>query len=98
MYHRNFEEQNKISKLLLITALLFMHIIIILYNERISIIIIRGAANMNYNLFIVQKCNAFVESSMWKVEALFQGHSPTECLLLRSFVSCEEDERSESTH
>jgi len=34
---------------------------------------------------------------MWKVEALFQGHSPTWCLLLRSFVSCEEDERSEGT-
>jgi hypothetical protein len=32
---------------------------------------------------------------MWKVEALFQGHSPACCLLLRSFVSCEEDERSE---
>ena len=32
---------------------------------------------------------------MWKVEALFQGNSPTCCLLLRSFVSCEEDERSE---
>jgi hypothetical protein len=32
---------------------------------------------------------------MWKVAALFQGHSPTWCLLLRSFVSCEEDERSE---
>jgi hypothetical protein len=32
---------------------------------------------------------------MWKVEALFQGHSQTWCLLLRSFVSCEEDERSE---
>jgi len=32
---------------------------------------------------------------MWKVEALFQGHSPTWCLLLRSFVSCDEDERSE---
>jgi len=32
---------------------------------------------------------------MWKVEALFQGHSPTWCLLLRSFVSCEEDEQSE---
>ena len=31
---------------------------------------------------------------MGKVEALFQGHSPTWCLLLRSFVSCEEDERS----
>jgi hypothetical protein len=34
---------------------------------------------------------------MWKVEALFQSHSPTWCLLLRSFVSCEEDERSEGT-
>jgi len=32
---------------------------------------------------------------MWKVEALFQGNSPTWCLLLRSFVSCEEDKRSE---
>jgi len=32
---------------------------------------------------------------MWKVEALFQGNSPTWCLLLHSFVSCEEDERSE---
>jgi len=32
---------------------------------------------------------------MWKVEALFQGHSPTSCLLPRSFVSCEEDERNE---
>jgi len=31
------------------------------------------------------------------VEALFQGHSPTGCLLLRSFVSCEEDEQSEGT-
>jgi hypothetical protein len=28
------------------------------------------------------------------VEALFQGHSPTCCLLLRSYVSCEDDERS----
>ena len=37
-----------------------------------------------------------VESSnMWKVEALFQGHSRTRCLLLRSFVSCEKDEWSE---
>ena len=34
-------------------------------------------------------------SNMWKVAALFQGHSPTWYLLLRSFVSCEEDERSE---
>jgi len=34
---------------------------------------------------------------MWKVEALFQGHSRTWCLLLCSFVSCEEDERSEGT-
>ena len=34
---------------------------------------------------------------MWKVEAVFQGHSPTWCLLLHSFVSCEEDERSEGT-
>jgi len=32
---------------------------------------------------------------MWKVEALFQGHSPTWCLLLCSYVSCEEDERNE---
>jgi hypothetical protein len=32
---------------------------------------------------------------MWKVEALFQGHSPTWCLLPHSFVSCEEDERNE---
>jgi len=32
---------------------------------------------------------------MWKVEALFQGNPPTCCLLLRSFVSCEEDGRSE---
>jgi hypothetical protein len=32
---------------------------------------------------------------MWKVEALFRGNSPTYCLLLRSFVSCEEDERGE---
>ena len=31
---------------------------------------------------------------MWKVEKLFQGHSPTWCVLLRSFVSCEEDERN----
>jgi len=31
------------------------------------------------------------------VEALFQGYSPTWCLLLRNFVSCEEDERSEGT-
>jgi len=29
------------------------------------------------------------------VEALFQGNSPTCCLLLRSFVSRDEDERSE---
>jgi len=34
---------------------------------------------------------------MCEVEALFQGNSPTWCLLLRSFVSCEEDERSEDT-
>jgi hypothetical protein len=32
---------------------------------------------------------------MWKVEALFQGNSQTCCLLLRNFVSCEEDEQSE---
>jgi len=32
---------------------------------------------------------------MWKVEALFQGNSPNCCLLLSSFVSCEEDEQSE---
>ena len=32
---------------------------------------------------------------MWKMEALFQGNSPTCCLLLHSFVSCEEDGRSE---
>jgi hypothetical protein len=32
-------------------------------------------------------------SNMWKVAALFQGHSPTWCLLLRRFVSCEEDKR-----
>ena len=32
---------------------------------------------------------------MWKVEALFQGHSLTWCFLLRSFISCEEDERNE---
>jgi len=32
---------------------------------------------------------------MWKVAALAQGHLPTWCLLLRSFVRCEEDERSE---
>jgi len=32
---------------------------------------------------------------MWKVEALFQGNSPTCCLLLHSFVSREKDERSE---
>jgi hypothetical protein len=39
-----------------------------------------------------------VESSnMRKVEALFQLHSPTWCLLLHSFVSCEEDEQSEGT-
>ena len=55
-------------------------------------------ANMNYNLFVVQKCSVVVESSnMWKVQALSQGHSPTWCLLLRSFVSCEEDERSEGS-
>jgi len=34
---------------------------------------------------------------MWKVAALFQGHLLTWCLRLRSFVSCEEDERSEGT-
>jgi len=33
---------------------------------------------------------------MWKVETLFQGNSLTCCLLLRSFVSCEEHERSEA--
>jgi len=32
---------------------------------------------------------------MWRVAALFQGNSPTWCLLLRNFVSCEEDEQSE---
>ena len=40
-------------------------------------------ADMNYNFFVVQK---------WKVETLFQGNSPTWCLLLCSFISCEEDE------
>jgi len=41
---------------------------------------------MNFNLFV---------GPLWKLEALFQVNSPTCCLLLRSFVSCEEDERSE---
>jgi hypothetical protein len=40
-------------------------------------------ASMNYNFFVVQK---------WKVEALFLGYSPTWCLLLCSFISCEGDE------
>jgi hypothetical protein len=34
---------------------------------------------------------------MWKVEALFLDHSLIWCLLLRSFVSCEEDEQSKGT-
>jgi hypothetical protein len=55
-------------------------------------------ANMNYNLFVVQTSSAATESSnMWKVETLFQCHSLTWCLLLRSFVSCDEEERSEGT-
>ena len=55
-------------------------------------------ADMNYNLFTVKNAVQSVESSnMWKMEALFQGHSPTWCLLPRSYVSCEEDERSEGT-
>jgi hypothetical protein len=33
---------------------------------------------------------------MWKLKALFPGHSLTWCLLLHSFVSCEEDERRET--
>jgi len=57
-----------------------------------------GRANINYNLFVVQNAARSVKNSnMWKVEVLFQGHSPTWCLRLRSFVSCEEDERNEGT-
>ena len=49
---------------------------------------------MNYN----KNAARSVESSnMWKVEALFQVHSLTWCLLLRIFVNCEEEERSEGT-
>jgi hypothetical protein len=37
-------------------------------------------------------------SNMWKEAALFQGHSATWCLLLRSFDSCEEDMSEAKVH
>jgi len=55
---------------------------------------------LSINIFVWQNVLYFPNdplSNMWKVEALFQGHTSTWCLLLRSFVSCEEDERSEGT-
>jgi hypothetical protein len=48
-------------------------------------------------LYFKNAARSVESSNMWMVAALFQGYSPSWCLLLRSFFICEEDERSEGT-